>query len=155
MNDIVRKSEVIAYSCAKELGLTIISVEYVYESGVKILRVIADRNDGLSIDDATALNELISIKLDEADFISEEYYLEVSSEGIEKELKNDQDIINAISKFVCLRTYEKILGAKEIYGDLLSYQEGVLKINAIIKGRKQTIEISKEKISRIRLAVKF
>ena len=87
-NIIVNKASNIAESCANSLSLKIISVEYVFENGIKILRIIAEGKDGLSIDEATSLNEAISLKLDEEDFIDEEYYLEVSSEGLEKTLKN-------------------------------------------------------------------
>lgn len=157
MSEIVRKSEVIANDCASKLNLKIISVEYVFENGVNILRVIAENEaeGGLSIDDASALNELISNKLDEDDFIDEEYYLEVSSEGIEKELKTAEDISKAVGKYIFVKLYEKINGIKEIYGDLLAFDGETLDINYMAKNIKKNIKVPKEKISKIRLAVKF
>ena len=100
MNQIEEKSLRLAEECAQKLNLRIIEVEYVFENGIKILRVITDGENGLSLDDATKLNEMLSARLDEEDFIDEEYYLEVSSEGIEKELRNDEDIKKAIGKYV-------------------------------------------------------
>ncbi len=157
MSEIVRKSEVIANDCAAKLNLKIISVEYVFENGVNILRVIAENEaeGGLSIDDASALNELISNKLDEDDFIDEEYYLEVSSEGIEKELKTTEDISKAVGKYIFVKLYEKINGIKEIYGDLMAFNGETLDINYMAKNIKKNIKVPKEKISKIRLAVKF
>lgn len=157
MSEIVRKSEAIANECASKLNLKIISVEYVFENGVNILRVIAENEaeGGLSIDDASALNELISNKLDEDDFIDEEYYLEVSSEGIEKELKTAEDISKAVGKYIFVKLYEKIKGIKEIYGDLLAFDGETLDINYMAKNIKKNIKVPKEKISKIRLAVKF
>ena len=79
----VDKVRTLAESEAKKIGLNIESVEWVFENEVYILRIIADKGDGLDIDDATALNEALSELLDKEDFIKEEYMLEVSSPGIE------------------------------------------------------------------------
>lgn len=155
MNEIIEKSLVICRECANLLGLSIISVDYVYENGIQILRVIAEGKDGLSLEEASMLNEAISNKLDEYDYIDEEYYLEVSSEGIEKELKNDDDIKKSIGKYIFLKMYEKIVGIKEVYGDLLSFENDVITISYMAKNIKKTMNIQKSKISKIRLAVKF
>lgn len=152
---IIRKSSELAKACAAELNLEIVSVDYVFENGVKILRIIATSDEGLTIDQASELNELISLKLDEDDFIDEEYYLEVSSEGIEKELRNDKDISDSIGKYVNARFYEKVENFKEVEGHLISFENNVLTIECNIKGRKKTIIVKKEQISKIRLAVKF
>ena len=152
---IIRKSSELANACAAALNLEIVSVEYVFENGVKILRIIATSDEGLTIDQASALNELISLRLDEEDFIDEEYYLEVSSEGIEKELRNDKDISDSVGKYVNARFYEKVDNFKEVEGDLVSFEDNVLTIKCNIKGRIKTIVVKKEQISKIRLAVKF
>lgn len=152
---IISKSTELANKCASELGLEIVSVEYVFENGVKILRIIATSDEGLTIDQASLLNEAISLKLDEEDFIDEEYYLEVSSEGIEKELRNDKDITDAVGKYVNARFYEKVENFKEVEGDLISFIDNNLTIKCNIKGRIKTITVKKEQISKIRLAVKF
>ena len=152
---IVEKSLVLSQRCAETLGLKIISVNYVFESGIKILRVIAEGENGLDLDEASKLNELISNELDVEDFIDEEYYLEVSSEGIEKELRSDDDIAKSVGKYVFVSTYEKINGLKEFYGDLLSFDGETITLSYMAKNIKKNVEIQKNKISKIRLAVKF
>ena len=154
-NKIIEKSLVLAQKCADKLDLSIVSVDYVLENGIKILRIIASSKDGLTIDQASELNQLISDKLDSENYIDEEYYLEVSSEGIEKELRNEQDIINAVGKYVYIKLYEKINNIKDVYGDLENYQEGILRIKYNDKGKIKFLDVAKEKISKIRLAVKF
>ena len=152
---IVEKSLALSEKCAEKLGLKIISVDYVFESGIKILRIIAEGEDGLDLDEASSLNELISNELDIEDFIDEEYYLEVSSEGIEKELRTDEDITKSVGKYVFVSTYEKINGLKEFYGDLLSFDGETIALSYMAKNIKKNVEIQKNKISKIRLAVKF
>ena len=93
----IEKTLKIANELASSLGLTIEDVEWVKEAGEFILRIIADSKEGLTIDQATELNNLISDRLDVENYIEEEYMLEVSSPGIERVLKNDEDIINSIN----------------------------------------------------------
>ncbi len=153
--EIVEKALILANKCAEKLKLKIVEVEYAKENNRNILRIIAIDDETLDIDQATDLNNLISEELDKEDFIDEEYYLEVSSPGIERELKTEGEISKAQDKYVCINTYEKIEGLKEIYGYLREYLNKIIKVETNIKGRIKTIEIPFEKISKIRLAVKF
>lgn len=155
MSKIVALATQIALTCAKDLGLEIVDVEWVKENHNNILRIIADKDGGLNIDDSITLNEAISLRLDEEDFINEEYMLEVSSPGIERPLKNDNDIINAIGDYINIRTYAAIEGIKEFEGYLKDYSDGKISIEVNIKGKSKTYIIEKSKISKIRLAVKF
>lgn len=155
---IISKAYEIANKEAEKLGLQIEDIEYVKEGGIKILRILAKGEESLTIDEATLLNNAISEAIDrlpENEFIEEEYYLEVSSCGLEKELKKDEDIFASIGKYICIRTYEKVDGLKEIYGDLADYSDGVLTINYLVKTQRKQLKIQKEKISKIRLAVRF
>lgn len=155
MNDKINKITEIATECAKEINAEIISVEYVREFGMKILRVIARKDPTFTIDDSSDLNKLISDELDKFDLIEEEYYLEVSSEGIERELRNDNEIKQAIGEYVCIRLYEKLNGKKEIYGDLVDYSNEEIKLSTLNKNIKEEMIINKSKVAKIRLAVKF
>lgn len=155
MEEKLIKIEAMAKQIASKNDAEIISCEYLKEHGMNILRIIASKKPALTIDDATMLNHLISEELDKIDLIDEEYYLEVSSEGIEKELRTDTDINEAIGEYICIKGYEKISGHKEIYGDLVSYNDGIVVINANIKGQIKQLAIEKSKISKIRQAVKF
>ena len=122
---------------------------------MKILRVIARKDPAFSIDDSSELNKLIGDELDKEDLIEEEYYLEVSSEGIEKELRNDAQIKQEIGKYVCVRLYEKLNGKKEIFGDLVDFSNDEVVLEIVDKTKKEIIKINKQKIAKIRLAVKF
>ena len=60
MEKIINQVKKLALDKANELELEIISVEWVNEFNTNILRIIADTDEGLNIDQATALNEFIS-----------------------------------------------------------------------------------------------
>lgn len=155
VEEIVSKATVIAEGCAEKLGLQILDVEYVKEHGIKILRIIADSAEGLTIDESTDLNYAISEELDKDDFIDEEYYLEVSSPGLERPLKTEEDIISAVGEYINIKGYEKIENQKDINGDLLDYSEGILTLKVNIKGIEKVIKVERKRISKLRLAVKF
>lgn len=155
MTELEKKCELLAIECAKPLNLEILEVEYVKENGALILRIIAESENGLSIDEATALNEAISNKLDEVNYIDDEYYLEVSSPGIERELKTEKDINKAIGEYVCVYTKDKIENKNETYGYLMENCDESFKLKINLKGRIKQIEIKKENVEKIRMAVKF
>ena len=155
MTELEKKCFNIANECATKLNLKIVEVSYVKEFGEFILRVIADKDGGLDINDATVLNEAISNELDKYDLIKEEYLLEVSSPGIERELKNEEDYASSVGQYVCIYTKDLVEGKKELYGDLLEYSLGNFKLKINLKGRMKVVNINIDNIEKIRLAVKF
>ena len=145
---------------ANKLNLEVISVEWVNEYNNLILRIIADTKEGLTIDESTALNEAVSERLDGFDMDEDEYMLEVSSPGIERELLNDEDIINHIGSYVFVEAKNQInitpkSKVKELFGTLNNYENGVIEIKYNNKGKFVNISIEKENIKLIRLAIKF
>ena len=160
MNSIIAKVKKIALEKATALNLELIDVEWVNEFGTFILRIIADTEIGLTIDESAALNEAISEALDEFDFIEEEYMLEVSSPGIERELKNDEDIQKNIDKYVhidFLTHFEVSAKTKvlDIEGYLRKFENNVLEIEYNNKGQIKKLLVDKQQIKLIRLAIKF
>ncbi|MCK9536013.1 MAG: ribosome maturation factor RimP [Bacilli bacterium] len=153
MNKKIKKIEEIARICAQKSDIEIVSVEFVKEQSMKILRVIARKKPALTIEDSAYLNKLISDELDKYDFIDEQYYLEVSSEGLERELKTDMDIKNSIGEYICIRGYKRIDGKKEFFGNLISFSNDELTI--YLSDQKRKITINRNEISKIRLAVRF
>lgn len=153
--NIVERVKIIALEQIKGTEYSLYDVEYTKEGSDYFLRIYFDKNGTLSLDDCVLLSEKMAEELDKEDFISEQYYLEVSSPGIERELRNIDEISDSIGKYVYLKTYEKINGQKEFYGDLLSVIDNKLQIEYKDKARKKQIEIEYEKIAKIRLAVKF
>lgn len=158
LEKIIEIAQKIANEEAEKLNLKVLDVEYVKENGIKILRVVAEGEESLTLDESSDLNEAISNRIDlipEGDFIEEQYYLEVCSAGLEKPLKTDSDILGAVGMYVCVKTYEKLDGIKEFYGDLVSFDGSVVTISYLVKTQRKQIQIQKEKISKIRLAVRF
>ena len=80
----------LAVPAAQSAGYSVYDVEYVKEGPHRFLRVFIDRDGGVDIDDCEAVSRLLSRLLDERDVVSENYFLEVSSPGIERSLRQDE-----------------------------------------------------------------
>jgi len=132
-------------------GFEIVDIEYVKEGSNWFLRVYADKEGGIDIDDCGRISEYLSVQLDEKDPISDAYFLEVSSPGAERPLKKPQDFYKAVNSHVFVTTYEPIDGSKEFEGLLQSYDEETL----VIEIGKKKINISVSKVASARLAIVF
>ncbi len=145
----------LAVLLADPLGLEIKEVIWEKEKQNYYLRIIADAEEGLSVEDATALNEALSLALDEKNWIDQEYFLEVSSPGIEREIKTEQDWNKAQDQYVFVQLEEIIEKQKEWYGFLRSVKNDEIILEINIKGRKKNIGIARNQIKWIRFAVHF
>ena len=160
MNKILNTIKQMALQEANKLELELIDVEWVNEFGTNILRITADSKESLNIDQATLLNEAISLKLDELDLIEDEYMLEVSSPGIERELKTDEDINNNINNYVHIDFLKHFLITQKnkvlyVEGYLRDFSNNVLEIEYNNRGQIKKLLINKDEIKLIRQAIKF
>jgi ribosome maturation factor RimP len=132
-------------------GFELVDIEYVKEGSNWFLRVYADKEGGIDIDDCGRISEYLSVQLDEKDPIADAYFLEVSSPGAERPLKKTQDYHKAVNSHVFVTTYEPIDGSKEFEGLLLSFDEEEL----VIEIGKKKIIIPFAKVASARLAIVF
>ena len=108
---------------AEELGLWVWDVEFVKEGARRVLRITVDSENGVDIQDCEKLHRAIDPLLDEADLIEEQYYLEVSSPGIERELKTDIHIEACEGWDVEVKLYAPRDGSKVFRGKLMPLGE--------------------------------
>lgn len=139
----------------EEMNLELVDIEYVKEGKNYFLRVFIDSDTGVDIEECGTLSERLGEKLDEIDPIPHNYFLEVSSPGAERPLKNERDFQKAIGKNVAIKTYEPIDGEKEFEGELTSFDGELVKLNVKVKTRTKEVTIPYEKVAKARLAVTF
>lgn len=130
-------------------GCEIWDVEYVKEAGAWYLRVYIDKAGGVSIDDCEAVSRALDPVLDEADPISTSYIFEVSSAGVERELKRPRDFEKFLGSQVEVRHYQPVEGAKAHTGTLRGYADGAVTIE--INGAEKTYQ--KAQVAQVRLSV--
>lgn len=89
--------EDIITSCGVEL--------YDVELKGKTLRVLINKPDGISLDNCVNVSESLSTKFDVKNLIPSQYYLEISSPGIERKLRNKKDFEQIIGHTISVSTH--------------------------------------------------
>jgi len=112
----------LAEPVAASEGAYLYDVEYIKEGGIWFLRVFADKEEGgISLDDCEAISRKLSEVLDKEDPISQNYYLEVASPGIERKLKTDAHFNRYLGEVVDVGLYKAVKGGKQLTGILRGY----------------------------------
>ena len=73
------------------------------------------KESGIDLNDCEKVSNEINEILDKADYIKEQYYLEVSSPGIERKLRKDKHLEQNISKNVEIKLFKKDNNGKKEY----------------------------------------
>ena len=127
---IVRKATEIAEPVAKELGYSLWDVEYVKEGADWYLRYTIDSDDGIGIEDCEKMSRAIDPILDEYDFIEDMYHLEVSSPGLERDIKTDWHMEKCMGEKITVKLYAPIDGVKVMVGVLSGFDSESVKLTA-------------------------
>ena len=131
-------------------------LEYVQDRGEWYLRIFVEKNEGfLDMDTCVAVSEANSQKMDEEDPIEGEYYLEVSSPGVEKPLKTFEQVKSSLGKYVYAKFYNPVAGLDEVEGFIKRIEDETIEFEYLVKNIKKKIKIDYNNIKFIRLAVKF
>jgi ribosome maturation factor RimP len=130
----------------------LVDVEWVKEGANWYLRAYIDKENGITVDDCEVVSRALSDLLDEADFISENYILEVSSPGLDRPLKKEKDFARSIGKDVEVKLFKAIQKEKEFVGILTAYDEDTVTIEL---EDETTMQFKRSEIARIRLAFFF
>lgn len=133
----------------KSTDYELVDVEYVKEGPFKYLKVYINKPEGITVDDCSEISHIISKKLDELDLIDEQYFLEVSSPGIDRPFKSESDFITNINEKVEVKLYKPLDGQKNMIGVLLEKQEDSIILNVLDK----VITIELKDISKINKAI--
>ncbi|MBZ4645905.1 MAG: ribosome maturation factor RimP [Petroclostridium sp.] len=140
----------LAEPIAQKNNCEVVDVEFKKEGANWFLRVFIDKEDGVTLDDCEAVSKEISDELDRVDPIEQSYYLEVSSPGLDRPLKKEKDFLKFIGHKIEIKLYQAINGTKMLSGTLEAYNNGNITVRL---DEGNIIEIDKEKIALVRLAV--
>ena len=129
MANIEEKVENLIKPKVEEIGYELYDVLYLKEGKNYILRIVIDKEKGISLEDCEKVNNEITDLLDEADYIKEQYFLEVSSPGIERVLRKDWQLKKYLENKVQINLFKKDEnGFKEYVGILKQVEDESLKL---------------------------
>jgi len=118
----------------------LVDLQYVAESGRKVLRIFVDKEGGIKLCDCEYLSGKVGGMLDEADIIPDSYVLEISSPGLDRILKKEKDFIKFVGKKARVSTFAPVDGQRNFLGEIVSCSDGKLVINDI-SGKRAAIEL--------------
>lgn len=155
MNNLEKRVFELSEPIAIKNGAILDSVSYVNEGGIWFLRILIDATDGVNIDMCTAISEEIASITEIDDMIENEYYLEVSSLGIERELRNIEEQKRFCGEYVHVLLKQKINNLMEFGGYLKEVNDDTFSVEVNLKGRKKTFTFNQSDLKMMRLAIKF
>ena len=122
------KTEALITPIVDEKGFELVDVEYVKEGSNWYLRAYVDKEGGITINDLESVSRILSDKLDEEDFISDAYILEVSSPGLGRPLKKDKDFDRNMGNEIEVHLYRAVDRQKQLVGLLKAYNADTITI---------------------------
>ena len=155
MANIEERVESLIKQKIEDLGYQLYDVQYVKEGQSYFLRVFIEKENGsIDLNDCEKVNDGINDLLDEASCIKEQYFLEVSSTGIEKVLRKDKHLEDNIGNNVQVNLFKpvELLGKKlkEVQGMLKSFDKDTITLQIDNAKEEVEIPIQRKDISQIK-----
>ncbi len=149
MASIEERVETLVKKPIEDLGYELYDVQYVKEGQNYFLRIFIEKENGtIDLNDCEKVNNGINDILDTADYIKEQYFLEVSSTGIEKVLRKDKHLKDNIGANVEVKLFKQINKQKEFTGVLQDFNEN--EITLLVDDGKSKITLARKDISIIK-----
>jgi ribosome maturation factor RimP len=149
--DIVSSVRKITEEILKSTDIELFDIEYVKEGPFKYLKVYIDKPGGITVDDTADISRVLNKKLDEVDLIKEQYFLEVSSPGVERPFKTEKDYLKNLNKLVEARLYKPIDDKKTVKGILTEKNEN----NIVIKSGEDIFTIELKDLAKINRVIEY
>ena len=129
-----------------QLGYRIWDITYSKIGADYHLEITIDSDSGINIDDCEKVHRAIDPILDEVDPIEDFYYLEVSSPGIERDIRTEEHIEACLGLTVEAKLFAEKYGSKTHTGKLESYSGDEI---TLLIGESRVV-LSRSDISKLR-----
>ena len=127
-------------------ALELVAVDYVKERDWYI-RVFIDKEGGVDLDDCQDLSRKLEELLDAQDIIKTSYILEVSSPGLDRELKKPRDFQREMGKDIDVSLFAPLDGKKVVTGPLSAYDGETINVG--------DMAIPMDKVAKVNLHIDF
>lgn len=147
MASIEERVETLVKKPIENLGYQLYDVQYAKEGKDYFLRIFIENQNGqISLEDCEKVNNEIEELLDTADYIKEQYFLEVSSTGVEKIIRKEKHLQENIDEYISINLFKPINNSKEFIGILKKFDDEAIYIE--VNG--EVIELERKNISLIK-----
>jgi ribosome maturation factor RimP len=142
-----------AQRVTSDRGFELVDVELKRAAGGQLLRLYVDKPGGIGLDDLQSVSEEVSAILDAEDPIEGRYTLEVSSPGLDRPLRTEDDYRRYVGRLAKVSSYELVDGRRHWTGRIVACENGVVTLE-LEKGEEQA-RVPLAKVSHGRLDVEF
>lgn len=144
----VHEAAEIALTIAREQGVELIDTELVREPLGSFLRFYIEKGDGVKLDELEAFHRRIQPLVEDVAYD----YMEVSSPGVDRPLKNERDFERGEGMEVELHTYKPVNGAKSFRGTLKGLIDGCV---VITDAAGSELSFVRKDVSLVRPVIEF
>lgn len=149
--EILSKLNEISTRVAEDLGYEIVEVAYKKATPHSLVSIFIFKEEGISLDDCDTISRAIEEELDKEDLIEESYYLEVSSPGLDRPIKTQDDLRRNKGKLVEAKLFAPIDGNKVYEGVIVSYTKDTV----TLEDEDKKIELPLKSISKMSQKIVF
>lgn len=147
MASIEERVETLVGKTIEDLGYQLYDVQYAKEGKDYFLRIFVENPNGvISLEDCEKVNNAIEEMLDTADYIKEQYFLEVSSTGVEKMIRKEKHLQENIDEIIDVKLFKPLNNNKEFVGVLKKFDDETIYLD--VDG--EIIELERKNISLIK-----
>ena len=147
MANIEERVETLITKPIEKLGYQLYDVQYAKEGKDYFLRIFIENPKGtISLEDCEKVNNEIEELLDTADYIKEQYFLEISSTGVEKIIRKEKHLHDNINEYITINLFKPVNNSKEFIGILKKFNNETIYID--VNGEE--LELERKNISLIK-----
>jgi len=150
---LLEELERLAAKVVGDVGLELVEMGLRGSSKKRVLRLDIDRAGpgGVGLEDCQRVSKHIGMALEETDLIQGTYVLEVSSPGIDRPIRTDDDIRRNAGRRVQIETTEPIEGRKVFAGVLVGGEADWLELRIddqeVVKIPRNRIQMARQEAS--------
>lgn len=146
MASIEEKVEELVKQPIENLGYEVYDINYVKEGKDYYLRIFIDSENGIDLNACEKVNNEITDLLDNANYIKDQYFLEVSSPGIERIIRKNKHLEQTIGEEIYVKLFKPLNGKKDFIGTLVKFDENTIEImeEELIKIERKNISLMKK-----------
>ena len=147
MANIEEKVENLVKLPIEKLGYSLYDVQYVKEGKDYFLRIYIDnKQNSISLEDCEKINNEVEPLLDTADYIKEQYFLEVSSTGVERIIRKESHLKENINEMINVKLFKPVNSSKEFIGILKDFDDEIIYLQI----NEEIVELERKNISLIK-----
>lgn len=144
--NIILKAEEIISPYAEKMNLNLVDVEYLQDGAYMYLRVYVEKIGGeISLEECAELSHSIEDEVDVV--IKDKFFLEVSSPGLERPLKKEEDFERFVGSKIKVLLKHKIDDSRNYTGLLESFENS--QITLVVEDKKLLIPYEEVKKSNL------